>query len=115
MQGISLTIYMLLFFLLGLTSSTQIISYPMVSESNAKILTATSVSVVSFTTLSGGAIFPPLFGYIMDKTGDVKIMNHIHVYTAQDYHHAMWIMPITMLIALLATLFIQETYCKSID
>lgn len=109
----SLVIYSVLFFLLGLISSTQIISYPLVAESNLKILTATSVSVVSFTTLSGGAIFPPLFGYIMDRVGDFKIINNIHVYSAADYHQAMWIMPLAMLVALIATFFIRETYCQS--
>lgn len=109
----SLMIYAVLFFLLGLISSAQIISYPLVAESNLKILTATSVSVVSFTTLSGGAIFPSLFGYIMDRSGDFKIIHNIHVYSAMDYRHAMWIMPLTMFIALIATLFIRETYCQS--
>jgi MFS family permease len=111
----SLVIYSVLFFLLGLISSTQIISYPLVAESNLKILTATSVSVVSFTTLSGGAIFPPLFGYIMDRAGDFKIIHNIHVYSTADYHQAMWMMPLTMLLALMATFFIRETYCQSTD
>lgn len=109
----SLTVYAILFFLLGMISSSQIISYPLVTESNPKILTATSVSVVSFTTLSGGAIFPPLFGYIMDRAGDFQIVNNIHVYSAADYHQAMWIMPLTMFIALIVTFFIRETYCRS--
>jgi hypothetical protein len=107
--------YSVLFFLLGLTSSTQIVSYPTVAESNPKILTATSVSVVSFTTLSGGAIFQPLFGYIMDKGNDFTIVNNVHIYSAADYHHAMFIMPIAMVIALLVTFFVRETYCQSVD
>ncbi len=111
----SLMIYAVLFFLLGVVSSTQIISYPLVAESNLKILTATSVSVVSFTTLSGGAIFPPLFGYIMDRAGDFKVINNIHIYSPSDYLHAMWIMPLAMLVALIATFFIRETYCQSSD
>jgi MFS family permease len=92
----------------------QIISYPTVAESNPRIITATSVSVVSFTTLSGGAVFQPLFGYIMDKMGDVTVVNNIHVYTPRDYHAAMLIMPAAMLVALLVTFFIRETHCKSI-
>lgn len=111
----SLFVYAVLFFLLGLVSSTQIISYPVVAESNPRIITATSVSVVSFTTLAGGAVFQPLFGFIMDKIGDVKIIHHIHVYTPKDYHVAMLIMPITMIVALAATFLIRETHCKSID
>ena len=108
----SLLLYSLLFFVLGLVSSTQIISYPTVAESNPIILTATSVSVVSFTTLSGGAIFQPLFGYIMDRHAQFTIVNNIHVYTASDYVQAMWIMPLTMLVALGASIVIRETHCK---
>jgi len=111
----SLVVYSVLFFLLGVISSTQIISYPLVAESNSRILTATSVSVVSFTTLSGGAIFPPLFGYIMDRAGDFKIVDHMHIYSASDYRQAMWIMPLAMFVALIATFFIRETYCQSSD
>ncbi|MDX2163841.1 MAG: MFS transporter [Gammaproteobacteria bacterium] len=110
----SLFMYAVLFFLLGLTSSTQIISYPTVAESNPRIITATSVSVVSFTTLAGGAVFPSVFGYIMDKIGDFSIVNNIHVYTPRDYHVAMLIMPVMMIIALGVTFFIRETHCKSI-
>lgn len=110
----SLLLYSVLFFLLGLISSTQIISYPTVSESNPKMLTATCVSVVSFSALSGGAIFQPFFGFLMDHYGDFKIIDNIHIYTANTYQHAMLVMPITMLIALFATFFIRETYCKEI-
>lgn len=110
-----LWVYSVLFFLLGLISSTQIVSYPTVAESNPRIITATSVSVVSFTTLAGGAVFQPLFGYIMDKMGDFKIIDNMHVYSPQDYHSAMLIMPVTMILALVATFFIRETHCRSVD
>jgi len=110
--SVSLTVYAILFFLLGFISSTGIISYALVTESNVKILTATSISIISFVTLSGSAIFPPLFGHIMDKGNDFKIVHNIHVYSALDYHRAMLVMPITMIIALMVTFFIRETYCK---
>lgn len=104
--------YVIFFFLLGLVSSVQIISYPTVTESNPRILTTTSVSVVSFTTLSGGAIFQPLFGYIMDKSGDSHVVKGVHVYSAVAYDHAMLIMPIAFAVGLIATLFIRETHCQ---
>jgi len=108
----SLGIYILLFFLLGFISNAALISYSIVTESNPKILTASSVSIVSFTGLLGGATFPILFGSIMDKMGNFKIINNMHVYTISDYHTAMWIMPTTILIAFAISFFIPETYCK---
>jgi MFS family permease len=111
----SLFVYALMFFLLGVVGGAQIISYPTVAESNPRLITATSVSVVSFTTLAGGAVFQPLFGYVMDKMGDVKIVHNIHIYSPRDYHMAMMIMPVAMMVALLVTFFIRETHCKPID
>ncbi len=110
--SVSLIIYSILFFVLGTISSAGIISYALVTESNSKILTGTSISVVSFVSLSGGAIFPPLFGHLMDKKHDFIVRQNTHIYSAVDYHHAMLVMPIAMLIALAATFFIKETYCK---
>jgi len=111
----SLFFYAALFFLLGLISSAQVISYPTVAESNPRMITAMSVSVVSFTTLAGGAVFQPFFGYVMDKMGGVQVINNIHIYTPQAYHAAMLIMPAAMMVALLATFFMRETHCKSIE
>jgi MFS family permease len=110
----SLPIYIILFFLLGFISSASIICYPLVTENNPRALTGTCISVISFVALSGGAIFPPLFGSFLDKDLDFKIMDHIHVYSLTDYHQAMLIMPLALLAALITTFFIPETYCKSL-
>ncbi len=108
---------LIIFFLLGLVSSTQIISYPLVAESNPKILTATAVSTVSFTCIGGYALFQPLFGRIMDwhwSMGAKLMDNGVPVYAPSDYEFAVWILPITFVLALLATCFLKETYCKSL-
>jgi MFS family permease len=112
---VSTIIYTILFFLLGLISSTGNISYVIVTETNSKELTTTSISIISFVSLSGATIFPPLFGYIMDKGNHFKIIHNIHVYNVIDYHNAMLIIPLAMLVAWMTTLFIPENYCKSYD
>jgi len=113
--SLSLGGFMLLFFLIGLTTSSQIISYPAIAESNSKALTATAVSVVSFTTLSGGAVFQPLFGWLMDKHWDGTVVNKVAVYSPSDYHFALMIMPIGFVIAFIAAKFLRETNCQRID
>lgn len=113
---LTVTQLLVLFFLLGLVSSSQIISYPLVAESNPKILTATSVSTVSFTCIGGYALFQPLFGRIMDwhwSLGDKIMNNGVPVYAASDYAFAVWILPITFVLALIATCFLKETYCRA--
>ncbi len=103
---------MLLFFALGLVTSSQVISYPTVAENNSRLFTASSVSVVSFTTISGYAISQPLFGHLMDLHWNHLIIHRQAVYTNQDFHTAMLILPIGFIIALIATLFIRETHCQ---
>lgn len=112
LPNLSLADYIVLLFLLGFTSSTQIISYPTVAESNPKILTATSISVISFTAIAAFPITQQLFGYLLDLGHDAQIINNIHIYSAADYNRALLILPIGFIIGLIASLFIQETNCK---
>jgi MFS family permease len=109
---IALPIYIILFFALGLVTSTQVISYPLIAESNDRMLTATSVSVVSFCAIGGYAVFQPLFGWLMDKHWQGLLVDNVRLYSAADYHQALLIIPIGFIIAFLATFFIKETYCQ---
>lgn len=102
-----------IFFTLGFITSTQIISYPTVTESNSQMLTATCVSVVSFCAISGGAIFEPFFGWLMDYHWDGALLEGIRQYSISDFQFAMRLFPIGILIALVASLLIKETYCRS--
>jgi MFS family permease len=102
-----------LFLLLGFFSSAQIISYPLVSELSPRILTATSVSVVSFTCIAGYAVFQPLFGRIMDAHWNGHLVNGIRIYAASDYRFAIWILPAAFLIAIFSVFFLKESYCRS--
>lgn len=111
---LTLSAYLIFFFFLGLITSTQVISYPMVAESNPMALTATSVSVVSFLTIGlGGVFFIPLFGWLMDMAehffkGNTDI---ITLYSPQSFHIAMLIMPITAILSFVVACFTKETFC----
>jgi MFS family permease len=96
-----------LFFILGLLTSTQIISYPFVAETSPKMITAMSVSVINITTQGGIALFQPLFGFLLDlhaHTGS----SHKLAFTVSDFNWAMWIFPIGLLIALIAVYAVNE-------
>ncbi len=115
MKNMSIMELAILFFALGFISSAQIISYPLVSELNPRILTATSVSIVSFTCIGGYAIFQPLFGRIMDWHWEGQLLNGARVYSAADYQFAIWILPATFLLAIVISFFLKETHCKYWD
>ncbi|MES2142075.1 MAG: MFS transporter [Pseudomonadota bacterium] len=109
---LSLTAILFLFFALGFFTSSQVLSYPLVAESNPKNLTATSVSVVSFFAIGGYAVFQPLFGWLMDYGWQGTVVNQIRMYSAGDYHRALLILPIGFCIALFAALLMKEPQKK---
>jgi MFS family permease len=113
--ALPLAAYLVLFFLLGFITSSQIISYPLVSESNPKAFTATSVSVVSFTAIAGYAIFQPLFGWLMDRNWHGVMVDNVRIYSASNFHSALLIIPIAFMIALLAAMLVKETHCQRQD
>jgi sugar phosphate permease len=102
-----------LFFLIGLVTSSQVLTYPLIAELNPIYLTSTSVSIDSLCIMASGFIVPPLFGWLMEHHGTHEVVNGMTVYTAQNFNYAMIIMPVSFIIALGITFFMRETYCKS--
>ena len=103
---------LILFFMIGFTTSVQIIGYPTVAENSIPAITAMSVSVVNITTMGGQAIFQPLFGKLMDLHAGKMAVIARH-YSAADFHWAMMIFPIAFIIAGIAVYCLRESYCQS--
>lgn len=98
----------ILFFALGFFTSTQVISYPLVAESNEEQHTGAATGIASVIIMGGGGVGQVLFGWLMTHhAGIVKAQ-----YTVTDFQFAMWMFPITALAALLAVFIARETYCK---
>lgn len=98
----------ILFFALGLFTSTQVISYPLIAESNSSENTGASTGVASVIIMGGGGVGQVLFGWLMSHhAGSVTT-----TYTVADFQFAMWMFPVTAVAALIAVLLIRETYCK---
>lgn len=109
---LSFDILMVLFLLIGISTSTQIIGYPVVAEDSIPAITAMSVSVVNITTMGGYAVFMPLFGHLMDL--HAKSLHQVAgVYTASDFNWAVLIFPIAFMLALIASICLRETHCRS--
>lgn len=97
-----------IFFALGFFTSTQVIAYPLVSESNPIEQTGAANGCASLIIMGGAGVGQILFGWLMAHNSGIIGAN----YTVGDFQYAMWMFPATALIALLAVLMIRETYCK---
>lgn len=109
---LSLSLAMLLFFLMGFFTSAQVISYPVVTESNPMAMTSTATGLASLLIMAGPAIAQPLFGWLMDYNWQGVMEQGIRVYSSHDFFVAMSILPISCIIGLLLSFFVKETYCR---
>ncbi len=114
MPNLSLNEIIGLFFLVGFTTSSQVLSYPVIAELNPISLTSTAVSVDSITIMVSGAIFEPFFGWIMELHSNHALSpDGVPLYTAQNFMNAMLIMPIAFFISIFIAWMIKESFCKS--
>lgn len=102
-----------LFFMMGVVTSSQVLSYPTIAELNPIYLTSTAISIDSMCIMISGFIFPPFFGWLIDRSGAHEVVNGITVYSPAAFDHAMLIMPLAFVAALVIAFFIRETNCCS--
>lgn len=102
---------LILFLLLGIFTSAQIISYPLIAESNPRHLTGTSTGLASILIMGGGAVFQPLFGWLMELHWDQTLNHGIAVYSPSNYLYGLSIMPIAFVVSIIAACLLRETYC----
>lgn len=109
--SISLSLYELavIFFALGLFTSTQVISYPLIAESNPPTNTGSATGLASLIIMSSAGFAQILFGWLM--------MYHSQASSVQtsDLRFAFWIFPIATALALLAGIALRETHCQSLN
>ena len=103
---------LVLFFLLGLLTASQVISYALVAESNSSTITATAVSVVSILTQSGYVLYQNIFSSLMLHHGEMQMVNGVPVYSLNDYQYAAVILPLGLISALLILWGLRETHCR---
>lgn len=101
----------IVFFLLGMFSSTQVISYPLIAESNHVSNTGAATAIASVLIMGGAGVGQVLFGWVMQQHAGSPTLH----YTANDFSVAMWMFPIAATGALLAILLTRESYCARCD
>lgn len=98
----------IIFFALGFFTSTQVISYPLVAESNGSTNTGAATGIASVIIMGGGGVGQVLFGWLMTHHAGTTVTE----YTVADFQFAMWMFPIAAILSLIAVLMTRETYCK---
>lgn len=109
----SFTAYMVLFFLFGFAMSFQVISYPLIAESNSPDLTGTAEGLGSVLIMSSGFMIP-IFPMLLNINWNNTLVKGVPVYSLSNYHTAMLMMPIAFVIAFIVSLLVKESNCKQL-
>lgn len=104
-----------LFFLLGLFTSSQVLSYPLISENNPKPLIGTSMGVAALLIMGLPMLIQPLTGYLLDTLWDGSFANGNPVYSKESFFTAFSIFPTLFIIAFTLTFFIKEKKFAQVD
>ena len=111
---LSLTSLIILFFLIGFVTSSQVLSYPAIAELNPASLTSTAVSIASVSIMASGAIFQPFFGWIMEQHWNhAMTADGAPLYSSSDFMSAMMIMPVAFVLSIFIGWMIKESFCRS--
>jgi len=106
--SLNLVLIDVLFFMLGVFTSAQVIAYPAILESNSIVHGALGLSICSTLIMAGAAIAIPLFGWLLDLHGIGGTIAH----SASDYKFALWVVPLAFVIGLILLFFGKETRCQ---
>jgi MFS family permease len=102
-----------LFFLLGLFSSSQILSYPIIAEVNPKELTGTSMGIAGMAVMGLPMIAGPFVGFLLDKLWTGTMMGDTRLYSPTAFLIAFSIFPLTLLLSLFTTLPLYQSPKKA--
>lgn len=101
---------LVLFFLLGFFTSAQVITYPVIAESNPPEIAGLACGISATIIMGAGMFAQPLFGWIMDLnwTGELDALTQGRIYSAHAFETAMLMFPIAFIMGLLAIGYSRE-------
>lgn len=106
--GLNLGWAYLVCFIFGLGAGGQTVSFAVVKENNSPELVGTASGFNNLAVLIGGAIFQPLVGYILQRTGSAHLVNGVSVYSVSSYQNALLVVPLCFLGGLLIACFVLK-------
>lgn len=106
--GISPLMAYVILFIMGLGAGGQTVSFAVVKDNNPPHLVGTASGFNNLSVLLGGAIFQPLVGIFLHRSGNWVMVDHKVTYPVDSYQLALIVMPLCYLASLLISLFVLK-------
>ncbi|MGC1480711.1 MAG: MFS transporter [Chthoniobacterales bacterium] len=95
---------------IGLASSVQVVGFAAGLEANPLPAAATSIACVNMIVMLIGGLLQPLVGVLLDHSAKSAGAIDAGKFSADDFQHAMILLPILSLLGVVACFFLKETY-----
>lgn len=100
-------------FLFGFFSAVEVIVFALSCDYTVSKASGTAVAFTNMLVMFGGMVFQPLIGYMLDWVhGPQCATCGPVVYNVHDYRVALFALPAGLVLSLILTFFVKETYCK---
>ena len=104
----------ILMVIFGLGASGQTLAFGVVKDNNTQNTIGTAIGFNNLCVVLGGVIILPMVGWLIKLGWDGGLLHGVPIYTLTEYRHAMYVIPISLVFALVISLFcLRETYCQS--
>lgn len=97
----------------GLGASGQSLAFAVVKDNNSQSTIGTAVGFNNLATVLGGIFVLPVVGLLIKWGWNGRIVHGLPIYTLNEYRHAMYVIPVSLLLAFIASFFwLKETHAK---
>jgi sugar phosphate permease len=107
--GWSLPATYLLLFAFGFFTSAEVLVFAISKEVSPVHIAGIAIALTNMIVMIGGNIFQPLIGKLLDLKWDGLLLDGARIYPLSAYQFAMSILPISIAVALILTMFMRET------
>lgn len=101
-------LFAFLFFCLGVSTSTQVLGYPLITENSPRDLTGTSMGIAGMIIMGLALVLQPISGILIDYGWNGQIVDGVRFYAKSDFMRSFVIFPVGFVISFLLTYVIIE-------
>ncbi len=100
----------ILLFLFGAFSSIEVVCFAVGRETSPKHVSGAAVSFINLLVMFGGLVFQPLVGKVLDLYWTGKMADGVRVYDVHSFQLSLTLIPIFILIGLVCSLMMKESF-----
>lgn len=106
-SDLSMTILVVLLFIFGFGVGAFMLCFAVGKEANSLAVAATVVSMINLGDPIFGSFTEPLIGKILDLGWHGQMLNGVRVYSSMDYHIALSLLPLYLILAAIFLRFVK--------